>query len=179
MDWFIDWLEITCLITTFYRLCWLIDWLNKCSIDWLILIKVAEKVKEFFHHEGIHSTTIQPEFVETELNSSTLASSDDCVLSCPKVNKYSCVQFRAMEFRLETLLYTPYKRYNGRPVNFSDCLRTNVLSIWYEFSVRYLNGQTIVPQSTSSGRTLFILSVEKNGLRQWSAERNFFWFVGD
>ena len=112
MDWFIDWLEITCLITTFYRLCWLIDWLNKCSIDWLILIKVAEKVKEFFHHEGIHSTTIQPEFVETELNSSTLASSDDCVLSCPKVNKYSCVQFRAMEFWLETLLYTPYKRYN-------------------------------------------------------------------
>ncbi|XP_023344529.1 zinc/cadmium resistance protein isoform X2 [Eurytemora carolleeae] len=45
---------------------------------------VAEKVKEFFHHEGIHSTTIQPEFVETEPNSSTLASSDDCVLSCPK-----------------------------------------------------------------------------------------------
>lgn len=25
---------------------------------------MAEKVKEFFHNEGIHSTTIQPEFVE-------------------------------------------------------------------------------------------------------------------
>lgn len=29
-------------------------------------MKIAEKVKEFFHHEGIHSTTIQPEFVEIE-----------------------------------------------------------------------------------------------------------------
>lgn len=27
-------------------------------------MKLAEKVKEFFHNEGIHSTTIQPEFVE-------------------------------------------------------------------------------------------------------------------
>ncbi len=25
---------------------------------------IAEKVKSFFHNEGIHSTTIQPEFVE-------------------------------------------------------------------------------------------------------------------
>ena len=29
-------------------------------------MKIAEKVKEFFHHEGIHSTTIQPEFVESQ-----------------------------------------------------------------------------------------------------------------
>ena len=27
-------------------------------------MKIAENVKEFFHNEGIHSTTIQPEFVE-------------------------------------------------------------------------------------------------------------------
>jgi len=27
-------------------------------------IRIAERVKEFFHNEGIHSTTIQPEFVE-------------------------------------------------------------------------------------------------------------------
>ena len=27
-------------------------------------MRVAEEVKEFFHNEGIHSTTIQPEFVE-------------------------------------------------------------------------------------------------------------------
>jgi hypothetical protein len=30
-------------------------------------MKLAEKVKEFFHNEGIHSTTIQPEFVEVEV----------------------------------------------------------------------------------------------------------------
>lgn len=29
-------------------------------------MKLAEKVKEFFHNEGIHSTTIQPEFLEIE-----------------------------------------------------------------------------------------------------------------
>ncbi|CAB3386095.1 Hypothetical predicted protein [Cloeon dipterum] len=30
-------------------------------------MKIAEKVKEFFHNEGIHSTTIQPEFTEVFL----------------------------------------------------------------------------------------------------------------
>jgi zinc transporter 1 len=25
---------------------------------------IAERVKDFFHHEGIHSTTIQPEFID-------------------------------------------------------------------------------------------------------------------
>ena len=29
-------------------------------------MQIAEKVKEFFHNEGIHSTTIQPEFVDLE-----------------------------------------------------------------------------------------------------------------
>jgi len=29
-------------------------------------MKLAEKVKEFFHNEGIHSTTIQPEFLEID-----------------------------------------------------------------------------------------------------------------
>jgi zinc transporter 1 len=29
-------------------------------------MEIAEKVKEFFHNEGIHSTTIQPEFVDIE-----------------------------------------------------------------------------------------------------------------
>jgi len=48
-------------------------------------MEVAEKVKEFFHNEGIHSTTIQPEFVETEgLSAGSISSTQDCVLSCPK-----------------------------------------------------------------------------------------------
>jgi zinc transporter 1 len=28
---------------------------------------VAERVKEFFHQEGIHSTTIQPEFIDVRI----------------------------------------------------------------------------------------------------------------
>lgn len=28
--------------------------------------KIAEDVKAFFHEEGIHSTTMQPEFVEVQ-----------------------------------------------------------------------------------------------------------------
>ena len=30
-------------------------------------MEIAEKVKEFFHKEGIHSTTIQPEFIDVSL----------------------------------------------------------------------------------------------------------------
>ncbi|KAI5703669.1 hypothetical protein M8J75_014778 [Diaphorina citri] len=50
-------------------------------------MKLAEKVKEFFHNEGIHSTTIQPEFVElTEFAENKVSEdpSEDCVLDCPK-----------------------------------------------------------------------------------------------
>lgn len=47
-------------------------------------MQVAEKVKEFFHNEGIHSTTIQPEFVETSEPSGSISSTQDCMLSCPK-----------------------------------------------------------------------------------------------
>nr|CAH7757232.1 unnamed protein product [Callosobruchus chinensis] len=52
-------------------------------------MKIAEKVKEFFHNEGIHSTTIQPEFVDyTDLPMNSIEqrndASDDCFLDCPK-----------------------------------------------------------------------------------------------
>lgn len=30
-------------------------------------MKIAERVKELFHNEGIHSTTIQPEFSELQV----------------------------------------------------------------------------------------------------------------
>jgi len=40
--------------------------------------RVAEEVKEFFHNEGIHSTTIQPEFVDESENNSIA----DCILEC-------------------------------------------------------------------------------------------------
>ncbi|UYV76373.1 SLC30A1 [Cordylochernes scorpioides] len=45
-------------------------------------MKIAEKVKEFFHNEGIHSTTIQPEFVEFE-EQPNQETGEDCVLDCP------------------------------------------------------------------------------------------------
>ncbi|KAJ8927198.1 hypothetical protein NQ314_020476, partial [Rhamnusium bicolor] len=53
-------------------------------------MKIAEKVKEFFHNEGIHSTTIQPEFIDyTDIPTSSGNSeqtTEDCVLDCPKTN---------------------------------------------------------------------------------------------
>jgi len=47
-------------------------------------MQVAEKVKEFFHNEGIHSTTIQPEFVEAAEPTGSISSTEDCMLACPK-----------------------------------------------------------------------------------------------
>ncbi|XP_047545711.1 zinc transporter 1 isoform X3 [Vanessa atalanta] len=50
-------------------------------------MKIAEKVKEFFHNEGIHSTTIQPEFVELPLDGNEIMSGASaeapCALHCP------------------------------------------------------------------------------------------------
>jgi len=40
-------------------------------------MRIAEDVKSFFHQEGIHSTTIQPEFVEFEE-----MTGRDCILEC-------------------------------------------------------------------------------------------------
>lgn len=39
-------------------------------------MNIANKIKRFFHNEGIHSTTIQPEFVEENKKDS------ECVLEC-------------------------------------------------------------------------------------------------
>merc|ERR1719361_2959809 len=47
-------------------------------------MKVAENIKEFFHNEGIHSTTIQPEFVDFHQQPADGNGNEDCVLSCPK-----------------------------------------------------------------------------------------------
>ncbi|XP_059080121.1 uncharacterized protein LOC131878217 [Tigriopus californicus] len=46
-------------------------------------MKVAENIKEFFHNEGIHSTTIQPEFADYHPGQDYILS-EDCALSCPK-----------------------------------------------------------------------------------------------
>ncbi|CAF4371302.1 unnamed protein product, partial [Rotaria sp. Silwood2] len=44
---------------------------------------VAEQVKDFFHKEGIHSTTIQPEFIDQQITSGTVGDKD-CILECLK-----------------------------------------------------------------------------------------------
>lgn len=46
-----------------------------------------------FHEEGIHSTTIQPEFVEFEDDgaSASIDSAEDCILDCPSKDKDGCV----------------------------------------------------------------------------------------
>ncbi|XP_076337333.1 proton-coupled zinc antiporter SLC30A1-like isoform X1 [Tachypleus tridentatus] len=43
-------------------------------------MEIAGKVKEFFHEQGIHSTTIQAEFIESEY------IHQDCILNCPTEN---------------------------------------------------------------------------------------------
>lgn len=50
-------------------------------------MNIAEKVKEFFHNEGIHSTTIQPEF--TELDDDSVSETESCALDCPTKDR-SC-----------------------------------------------------------------------------------------
>lgn len=60
-------------------------------------MKIAEKVKEFFHNEGIHSTTIQPEFVEVDdyLNIDNHGvvvekPMTNCAIICPKTDADPC-----------------------------------------------------------------------------------------
>jgi len=48
-------------------------------------MKIAEQVKEFFHNEGIHSTTIQPEF--TEMPDESASETDSCALDCPSKDR--------------------------------------------------------------------------------------------
>lgn len=69
-------------------------------------MQIAEKVKEFFHNEGIHSTTIQPEFVEFEQSEKhdqgpawfdengvkSRWNDANCALDCPSGPNNDCVQ---------------------------------------------------------------------------------------
>lgn len=91
-------------------------------------MKIAEKVKEFFHNEGIHSTTIQPEFVEgNELTggngaaimangdvcstvapngrlSNGAAIQDACALDCP-ITDEGCVQATCCQTNNKVTIY--------------------------------------------------------------------------
>ncbi|XP_062612688.1 proton-coupled zinc antiporter SLC30A1-like isoform X2 [Saccostrea cucullata] len=55
-------------------------------------ITISETVKEIFHNEGIHSTTIQPEFIQKPLENGIQrqTSQRDCILECgPDKNCYT------------------------------------------------------------------------------------------
>lgn len=52
-------------------------------------MRIAEKVKEFFHNQGIHSTTIQPEFIEFDKEVFG-ESYENCVLDCPSTQRTYC-----------------------------------------------------------------------------------------
>lgn len=57
-------------------------------------MRIAQKVKEFFHNEGIHSTTIQPEFTDFDEDVNNLQDGqydDDCALDCPTAQRTTCL----------------------------------------------------------------------------------------
>lgn len=51
---------------------------------------IAEQIKQLFHNEGIHSTTIQPEFVDYEEEAHS-TKSETCILDCPPSDNDACV----------------------------------------------------------------------------------------
>ena len=53
-------------------------------------MKIAEEVKEFFHNEGIHSTTIQPEFTEVSYFSSKFLNLPWLTQSFPTKSSLTC-----------------------------------------------------------------------------------------
>lgn len=57
-------------------------------------MRIAEEVKSFFHNEGIHSTTIQPEFVESIPCDELLPSSNTCLLDCICQDEVKCCRKR-------------------------------------------------------------------------------------
>lgn len=55
-------------------------------------MKIAEQVKEFFHNEGIHSTTIQPEFIEVSKENNIICMCVCLYIKCSKICKNIAVE---------------------------------------------------------------------------------------
>lgn len=101
-------------------------------------MKIAEKVKEFFHHEGIHSTTIQPEFVEIESYNSYSGSDgistslnvsgtqEGCALDCPTTDDSNCVKATCCQnnnkVRYDNFFYYQLRIFNFFCSAFFGCL---------------------------------------------------------
>lgn len=65
-------------------------------------MRIAEKVKEFFHNEGIHSTTIQPEFIDFD-DEVYNESYENCVLDCPSTQRTHCAPQTCCGVRKSTM----------------------------------------------------------------------------
>ena len=52
-------------------------------------MRIAEEVKSFFHNEGIHSTTIQPEFVEASRRAVNTSMLNESVVPVSLYVEYS------------------------------------------------------------------------------------------
>lgn len=110
-------------------------------------MKIAEKVKEFFHNEGIHSTTIQPEFVEGNDGvgangaamlmangdvcgggavtangrlSNGAAIQDSCALDCP-ITDQGCVQSTCCQTSNKVGMVGDCVRDNGELIDLLFC----------------------------------------------------------
>ena len=101
-------------------------------------------MKEFFHNEGIHSTTIQPEFVETgggDPSNASITSADDCMLACPKVSE-----------RCQMTFYFKTRNTN----NLVEWAADSPISYWY-LGGQYLGQPTSVDEPKIGRETLAIL----------------------
>ena len=88
-------------------------------------MQIAENVKEFFHNEGIHSTTIQPEFVEVNGQGNILLR---LILDFSKLLRLSSLRSNPpITFIYTTYICTGKKSYgfhgfDGGPLNEDDCV---------------------------------------------------------
>ncbi|XP_064115693.1 proton-coupled zinc antiporter SLC30A1-like isoform X3 [Macrobrachium nipponense] len=95
--------------------------------DYMVL---AEKIKKMFHEEGIHSTTIQPEFVEFEDDnlSASIESAEDCILDCPSNDKDGCAAqtccgvSKQGRLRRISVLSPDISRYSDRDMEWSGLI---------------------------------------------------------
>lgn len=95
-------------------------------------MKIAEKVKEFFHNEGIHSTTIQPEFVEgpqDENENQSGAIEAPCALHCPPndlCHNATCCGPNQQETLTPPAAVTPYMCRQRNMASRSESVSSNI-----------------------------------------------------
>lgn len=100
-------------------------------------MKIAEKVKEFFHNEGIHSTTIQPEFVEiadvSMINTFTLYNFN--VVLLPNLNRqnqplvFMDLRFKHNYYKSLRYKHNSYKQFEIQTYSKQFEIQTQITTI--------------------------------------------------